>query len=65
MSRRPHPTRPRLGSGKRFASLTEKIEKEGKSPEAAKAIAAAAGRKAHGDHKMAEWAAKGRKKKED
>lgn len=53
----------KLGSGKRFKSFTSKLEKEGKSPEAAHAIAAAAGRKKYGAKKMAHMAAKGRAKK--
>lgn len=55
--------KPKLGSGKRFAKLTGEIEKEGKSPEAAKAIAASIGRKKYGAKKMASMAAKGRKRK--
>jgi len=42
----------KLGSGKRFASLTKSIESQGKSPEKAKAIAAAIGRKKYGNKKM-------------
>lgn len=55
--------KPKLGSGKRFAALEKKVESEGKSPKAAKAIAASAGRKAHGSKQMAKYAAEGRKKK--
>jgi len=55
--------KPKLGSGKRFASFTSKLEKEGYSKESAGAIAASAGRKAHGKKQMAKWSAKGRKKK--
>ena len=53
----------KLGSGKRFKALTNKVEKEGYSEEEAKAIAASAGRKKYGDKKMQEMAAKGKKKK--
>jgi hypothetical protein len=52
----------KLGGGGRFAKLTGKLESQGKSPEAAKAIAAAAGRKKYGATKMAKMAAAGRKK---
>ncbi len=62
MARRPHPNKPRLGSGKRFSAFTSKLEHEGYSEGASKAIAASAGRKAHGEKKMATWAEKGRKK---
>jgi hypothetical protein len=54
--------KPKLGSGARFKALTNKLEAKGKSPEAAKAIAATVGRKAYGAKKMASMAAKGRKK---
>ena len=50
----------RLGGGGRFAALKAKIEKSGKSPESAGAIAATIGRKMYGKKKMAAWAAKGR-----
>jgi hypothetical protein len=50
------------GGGGRFMKLEKKVEGEGKSPEAAKAIAAAAGRKKYGGKQMSEWAAKGRKR---
>ena len=53
--------KPPLGSGKRFAALTSKLEAKGKSAESAKAIAAAIGRKKYGNEKMAKMAAKGRK----
>jgi hypothetical protein len=53
----------KLGSGKRFKALTNKIEKSGKSAESAKKIAAAAGRKKYGAKKMASMAAQGRKRK--
>jgi hypothetical protein len=50
------------GGGGRFAKMVAGIEKSGKSEESAKAIAAAAGRKKYGAQKMAEFAAKGRKR---
>lgn len=50
------------GGGGRFAKFVSKLKGEGKSEGAAKAIAAAAGRKKYGAKKMAKWAAKGRSK---
>lgn len=56
--------KPKLGSGKRFEELTDKIKnKEGYNEEGAKAAAAAIGRKKYGPEKMAKMAAKGRAKK--
>lgn len=55
--------KPKLGSGKRFAKLESKVEKEGYSKESAKAIAASAGIKKYGAKKMGEMAAKGCAKK--
>lgn len=52
----------KLGGGGRFQKLTKKLESKGKSPQSAKAIAAAVGRKKYGAKKMASMAAKGRKK---
>ena len=52
----------KLGAGGRFKSLTEKVEKEGYSKKSAQAVAAVAGRKAHGKKKMAKWAAAGKKR---
>lgn len=52
--------KPALGSGKRFKALEEKIEKSGKSKEAAKAIAASVGRKKYGAKKMASMAKSGK-----
>lgn len=52
----------KLGGGGRFQKLTNKLESKGKSPEAAKAIAASVGIKKYGTEKMAKMAAKGRKK---
>lgn len=51
------------GEGSRFKSLEKKIEKSGKSPKAAKAIAAAIGRKKYGASDMAKASAAGRKGK--
>ena len=52
----------KIGGGGRFANLAGKLESQGKSPEAAKGIAASAGRAKFGATKMASMAAKGRKK---
>jgi hypothetical protein len=53
--------KPKLGSGKRFASLVEQLEKKGaKNP---RALAAYIGRKKLGAKKMAKLAATGRKRK--
>jgi len=52
----------KLGTGSRFAALQKKVEAEGKSPDVAAAIAATAGRKAHGAKQMAKMAAAGKKK---
>lgn len=55
--------KPKLGTGKRFASLTKSIEaKSGYSPERAKAAAAAIGRAKYGKKRMAKMAAKGRRR---
>ena len=52
--------KPTLGSGARFNSLTKKLKKGGaKNP---KALAAHIGREKYGNKRMAEMAAKGRKK---
>lgn len=50
------------GGGGRFKKFVKKVEAEGKSPEAAKAIAASAGRKKYGKKTMARFSAKGRKR---
>lgn len=50
------------GGGGRFKKLTKKLEKQGKSKESAKAIAASIGRKKYGSKKMSSMAAKGRKR---
>lgn len=55
------PRKPKLGSGKRFASLESKIAKNGKVSDPA-AVAAAIGRKKYGAKVMAKLAARGRKK---
>lgn len=52
----------KLGSGGRFKALTDKLQKQGKSAESAKKIAASIGRARYGNKKMASMAAKGRKK---
>ena len=49
------------GGGGRFAKYVKKVEGEGKSPEAAKAIAASAGRAKYGKKKFAAMAAHGKK----
>ena len=61
--------KPKLGSGKRFEKLAEKVEKsyekKGMSPAKAEkvggAVAYAAGVKAHGKKKMTAMAVKGKK----
>jgi hypothetical protein len=53
----------KLGSGARFKALTKKVEKEGKSAESAKAIAASVGRKKYGNAKMNAMAKAGKAKK--
>jgi len=50
------------GGGGRFAKFTKKLRAEGKSPKAAKAIAASAGRKKYGKKKMGKFSAKGRER---
>lgn len=52
----------RPGGGGRFQALERKIESKGKSPQAAKAIAAAAGRAKYGAAGMARMAAAGRRR---
>lgn len=49
------------GEGSRFKALEAKLEKSGKSPKAAKAIAASIGRKKYGSSDMGKAAAAGRK----
>lgn len=51
---------PKLGSGERFKALSSKIQKAGKSKDAADAIAAAIGRKKYGNAKFQKLAAKGK-----
>ena len=55
-------SKPKLGSGGRFKELTNKLEKQGKSADSAKAIAAAAGRAKYGDSRMQQMASAGRKR---
>jgi hypothetical protein len=52
----------KLGGGGKFAMLTSKLEKKGKSKESAKTIAASIGIKKYGKGKMMAMAAKGKKK---
>ena len=47
------------GGGGRFANLTHKLESQGKSPSASKAIAASIGRKKYGKTAFTEMAIKG------
>lgn len=51
---------PKLGSGVRFASFVKKVEAGGQSADAAKAIAASAGRKKFGNKRMSKMAAAGK-----
>jgi hypothetical protein len=50
------------GGGGQFAKMVDVLKRKGKSAGAAKAIAAAAGRKKYGPKKMAQFAAAGRKR---
>lgn len=50
------------GGGGRFSKLVDKLKGEGKSEDAAKGIAAAAGRAKYGASKMQKWSASGRKR---
>jgi len=52
---------PKLGSGERFKALSAKIQKGGKSKDAADAIAASIGRKKYGKSKFQKLALKGKK----
>jgi hypothetical protein len=52
----------KLGGGGRFAKLSSKLQGQGKSPEAAKAIAASAGIKKYGVKKMSKMATAGKNK---
>lgn len=54
--------KPKLGSGKRFAAMTDKLEQRGMSASGAKAVAASIGRKKYGNAKMASMAAAGKKR---
>lgn len=53
----------KLGSGKRFKALSNKIQKQGKSKKTANAIAAAVGRKKYGKKKMTKMAVAGKRRK--
>lgn len=55
--------KPVAGEGTRFKKLESSLEAKGKSPKAAKAIAAAIGRKKFGKSDMAQASAAGRKGK--
>lgn len=55
--------KPPLGSGERFKSLTKKLQARGHSASSARAIAASIGRKKYGAKKMAQLAARGRKRR--
>lgn len=50
------------GMGGRFAKMVSGLEAKGKSPEAAKGIAGAAGRAKYGAKKMGKWSAAGRER---
>jgi hypothetical protein len=52
----------KLGSGSRFKALKEKVEKEGYSEKSAGAIAASAGRKAHGQKAMTKYSEMGKER---
>lgn len=53
----------KLGSGKRFAAVEKKIEKEGYPKESATAITASIGRAKYGDAKMNKMAQSGKARK--
>jgi hypothetical protein len=50
----------KLGSGARFKALSKKIQKAGKSKDAADAIAASIGRKKYGKKRFQQLAKKGK-----
>lgn len=52
--------KPKLGTGKRFSNLVQKLMKKGYSKAKATRIAAYIGRKKYGN-RMSKWAAKNRK----
>jgi hypothetical protein len=54
-------SKPKLGSGKRFANLVDRLKSEGKSAASAAAIAASAGRAKYGKKKFQKLAAAARK----
>lgn len=53
--------KPKLGSGKRFEYLKNRIKSSGKSEESSEAIAASIGRKKYGNKKFQSLANKGKK----
>lgn len=53
--------KPKLGSGKRFAELVDKLKGRAKNP---KALAAYIGRKKYGNAKMSKWSVAGRERHE-
>lgn len=56
-------SKPKLGSGKRFAAIVSEAEKGGKSEESAKAIAAKVGMDKYGSRRMGEMAKRGKARK--
>jgi hypothetical protein len=50
------------GGGGKFKKLQDELVSEGKSTEAAGAIAASVGRKKYGKKKMTEWSSQGKKR---
>jgi hypothetical protein len=52
--------KPKIGTGKRFENLEEKLDEKGATNPGA--LAAYIGRKKYGKTKMAKWAAKGHSK---
>jgi hypothetical protein len=52
--------KPKLGTGKRFSSFVGKLERQGYGEKSAKAIAASAGRKAHGQKAMTKYSKMGK-----
>lgn len=53
----------KLGGGGRFAAMKKHVEEEGYSPESTKRIAASAGIKKYGAHKMSQMAHHSKMKK--
>lgn len=56
-------SKPKLGSGKRFAAVVKEAEKSGKSEESAKAIAAKVGMGKYGAKRMGDMAKRGKARK--